>query len=332
MKYNYCTVFDKGYLNRGLALYRSVFKYSKKPFRHFILCVDDTTHEVLTRMNLRYVTLIKLSAIEASDPRLLEAKGNRNHTEYMWTLSSYFTHYILTHYGNLEYVAYLDADLYFYASPEIVFRDMGKNSILIIPHNLVSKEREKIFGKYNVGMVIFKNDDNGNGCLDWWYSECLKWCYEDTSSGKCGDQTYLDQFEEKFKGVFVYKQKGACLAGWNIGHYKGKIYKDNGQITIDGDPLIFFHFSQWHQYFPRSAFLPSGPFRGYGYIFPLSTNKKLIFDEYAEAIYSAMNEIRKIIPGFTFGTISRPELFTQIYDIIKAYLILIMRKFYRMLS
>lgn len=331
MRYNYCTVFDKGYLNRGLALYYSVLKYNKEPFRHFILCADDVAYEILSKMNLKYVAPFKLHEVENSDPKILEAKGNRNHTEYMWTLSSFFTHYILTKYEDIEYVTYLDADLYFYASPEIALQDMGNSSVLITPHNLASKKREEIVGKYNVGMVIFKNDANGSACLKWWKDECLKWCYDSITSDKYGDQKYLDYFEQKFKGVFVYHQKGACLAGWNIRNYVGKIFKKNGQIQIDGDTLIFFHFSQWRQYFPKSPLMPFGPLGAYDYIFPPSLHKKLIYNEYASAIYSAMDKIRKVVPDFTFGTISRPNILIQIRDVVIAYGTLTSRKIQRLL-
>jgi hypothetical protein len=321
MKYNYCTVFDKGFLSRGLALHYSLLKHSKKPFRHFILCADDATYEILAQMNLKYIVLVKMEDFEASDPKILEAKNNRDHREYMWTLSSVFTYYVLTHYKDVEYATYLDADLYFYASPEIVFEDMGKNSILIIPHNLPSKEEEARLGTYNVGMVIFKNDENGRACLKWWRNECLTWCYAVCMSDKFGDQKYLDYFEEKFKGVFVYRQKGANLAKWNIENYKGKICKKNGRFVIDDDQLIFFHFSQWRQYYPNSFFLPFGPLNSFAYVLLLkNTTIKLLYREYAEALYSTTDKIRKIIPDFIFGMIPRPSVTKQIRDIASAHI------------
>lgn len=317
MKYNYCTIFDKGFLNRGIALHDSVLRHSKEPFRHFILCVDDTTYDILTKMQLQYVVPIRMVDFESSDPKILEAKNNRNFLEYMWTLSSVFTDYVLQNFKEIEYVTYLDADLYFYDSPEIVFNDMKDNSVLIIPHNLPpwKKEKEETVGKYNVGMVIFKNDENGLSCLSWWRDECLKWCYEKPELGKLGDQKYLDYFEEKFKNVYICTHKGADLAGWNIRNFQGKIYEENGHTIIDGDPLIFFHFSSFKLYYPPSTLLPFGPFNSYKYIVP-SPEKKYIYAEYAEALYRAMEKIRGVYPGFTYGTLPRPSPLQQFTETI----------------
>lgn len=317
MKYNYCTIFDKGFLNRGLALYDSVLRHSKEPFRHFILCVDDTTYDILAKMSLKYVTPIRMKDFESSSPEILEAKNNRNFLEYMWTLSSVFTYYVLHNFEDVEYVTYLDADLYFYDSPEIIFDDMKDNSVLIIPHNLPpwKKEKEESVGKYNVGMVIFKNDENGNNCLSWWRNECLKWCYEKPEPGKFGDQKYLDYFEEKFKKVYVCSHKGADLAGWNIRNFKGKIYAENEHTMIDGDPLVFFHFSGFKLYYPPSALLPFGPLNSYGYIVP-SPEKTHIYAEYATALYKAMEKIRAVSPGFTYGTLPRPSFLRQLIETV----------------
>lgn len=318
MKYNYCTVFDKGFLSRGLALYYSVLQHHQEPFRHFMLCLDDNTYEILTKMKLAYVTPVSMKEFE--DEKLLAMKKTRSFREYCWSLSSIFTHYVLTHFPDSEMVAYLDGDLFFFASPKKIFRDFeaaGNKSILIIPHNLppAQKAKEDSVGKYNVGMLIFKNDENGRACLTWWKEKTMEWCYEKIEPGKFGDQKYLDYFEEKFKGVFVYRQKGACLAGWNIANYKGKIEKKGETVFIDGDPLLFFHFSQFKLYWPSSHWLPSGPANEYGYFMP-SVEKELIYRHYTEALYGAQERIRLIDPSFTHGMIPRPSLYTQIKEVV----------------
>ena len=318
MRYNYCTLFDKGFLNRGLALYNSVLKYHKEPFRHFILCLDDETYGILKKMNLAHVTLVSMKEFENEE--LLAMKKTRSFREYCWSLSSIFTYYVLEHFPDSEMVTYLDADLFFFASPEKVFADFkagGDRSILIIPHNLPlsQKKKEDSVGKYNVGMLIFKNNENGRACLIWWKDRCMEWCYEKVEPERFGDQKYLDYFEEKFKGVFVYRHKGADLAGWNIMNYTGKIKKRNGMVLIDGDPLIFFHFSQFKLYYPPSRWLPSGPSNLYGYFMP-SVEKELINRHYTEALYGAMEQIQKIMPAFTDGMIPRPGMYAQIKEIV----------------
>ncbi len=319
MKYNYCTLFDKGFLNRFIALHDSFEKYHKDDYRHYVLCLDNETLDILTEMNLPHVIPVRRSDFESSE--LLEVKKTRSLREYSWTLSSVFTKYVLDHFENIEMVAYVDADLYFYDSPEIIFEDFERAnaSILIIPHNLPSwkKQKEEAVGKYNVAFNIFRNDENGRACLNWWAESCIKWCYEIVEPSRFADQKYLDYFKEKFNGVFVYNNKGANLAPWNIKNFVGKIKEKHDSVYVDGDKLIFFHFSSFKLFFPKSFILPSSPVMGTyaDYILP-SIERKLIYSPYTVALYKAMDKIRAVRPNFIFGTLPRPNFLIQIKDII----------------
>jgi hypothetical protein len=45
---HYATYFDRHYLTRGLALYRSLVRHSR-PFALWVLCLDKETHRTLSR-------------------------------------------------------------------------------------------------------------------------------------------------------------------------------------------------------------------------------------------------------------------------------------------
>jgi len=167
MRYNFCTLFDKNYLYRGLALYNSLIRYCPN-FKLWILCMDNITYKILCDMNLKKVTLISLSEFE--DQELLKVKRERQAGEYCWTCTPSLPLYILKKHSNLEMIAYLDSDLYFYSSPEPIYEEFRNKSIMIIPHRFSPEKqylKEKA-GKYNVGMLIFKNNKNGLDCLKWW--------------------------------------------------------------------------------------------------------------------------------------------------------------------
>lgn len=330
IKYTYCTVFDKNFLAKALALYNSVSARHKEPFRHFVLCLDKESYEILVEMNLPNVRIVKLSEIE--DKALLEAKSDRSFREYCWTLSSVFTDWVLQQYNDTETISYLDADLYFFESPESVLRPLldtaSKYSIIITPHNLPDKEKskERAVGKYNVGMVSFKNDTEGRSALNWWSGKCIEWCYDIVEPDRYADQKYLDRFPEMFAGTFITTGKGIGLAPWNIKNFKDKIQEKDNKILIDKDPLIYFHFSSFNIYFPRSRFLPNGSLTSrFVYIWP-TIEKKLIYRHYFEALYNSMEIIRKLDSSFIYGVIQRPNLYKQIIEIITAITIGRIRK------
>ena len=209
MKYVFCSVFDKGFLNRGLALYHSVAKNCHEPFRHFILCLDDEAYEILQALKLP--GLVAVARHEWETDELKAVRATRSFAEYCWTLSAVSTAYTLERNPDAETVAYLDADLFFYNSLAPIYDAFEGHSTLIIPHHVTNqqKERETKVGKYNVGMLIFRNDTDGRACLAWWRDHCVEWCYDKPEPTRYGDQKYLDYFEEKFKGVYVLPFKGA---------------------------------------------------------------------------------------------------------------------------
>lgn len=301
MKY-FCTLFDKGFLLKGLALHESLMRHTGD-FTLWILCMDAETRGALEKLRLPNVRLLSLPDIE--DEKLLAAKKTRNVREYCWTLSSSLTLWVLEH-NDINSLAYLDADTYFFSSPEPIYREFESASVLIIPHRLfhTRKSKEAEVGKYNVSMPIFRKDENGLACLRWWREECIKWCFDRVADGRYGDQKYLDYFEEKFQGVRVLGHLGANVATWNI---EGKkVTRRNGCVYIDDVPLIFFHYSGFGLY-PPSLLLPYGPDIFHKYT-KASPEKDLIYRPYAQALYRALRRVRSINLNWSFGLTPRPTL------------------------
>lgn len=306
MSYNFCTLFDKNFLYKGLALHESLLE-NCDDFHLWILCMDEITYKTLNLVKPEKTTLISLSEIESVD--LLNIKKTRSYVEYLWTLSSNLCWFILSNKPALESIAYLDADLYFFSSPKKIYEEIEKDSIGIIPHRLGDdrKPKEQSVGKYNVGMVIFKNDESGKACLEWWKDRCNEWCYNRLENDRFGDQKYLDYFSELFGGVRVIENKGADLAPWNIGRFAVSL--KNRKVLIDDDELIFFHFSSFKIY-PHNRLLTFGPITPYLYT-NWSKAKLYIYKPYAKSLYRAIEKVGKIDASFNYGLTQRPTKHKQ---------------------
>lgn len=294
--YTFCTLFDKNYLYKGLALYQSLNANCKK-FTLWILCMDDVTYSILEKMQLENARLIPLEDFE--DDELRKVKKERTIAEYCWTCTAPLINYVMKQEGHAALITYLDADLFFYGDPNPIYGELGSRSILIIGHrfSLKYKMQESTSGIYNVSMVIFRNDTNGLECLNWWKEQCLKTCRLDSLTGQCGDQKYLDDWPTRFRNVVVLRHKGGGLAPWNIFNYR--INSVNGKIYVDSDELIFYHFHSLQiakkYFFASHPVLASG-----GYDFTRQ-HINVIYLPYTRELHRAIDKVKEASSDFEWG-------------------------------
>lgn len=232
----YCTLFDSNYLTRGLALYQSLVNV-KEDFWLFIYAFDNLTRDILREFDLPRVTVVTLQDFET--PELLAVKKTRTAGEYCWTCTAVTILFTLENFGVPE-VTYLDSDLFFFDKPSIVlneFRASGKDA-MITRHNYTPEyDQTEISGVYCVQFMPFKNNDNALHILNWWKDRCMEWCYAKPEKGKLGDQKYLDDWTDRFRGVHVMQNKAAGLAPWNI-----QQYVCGPGPTVNGVQAIFYHY------------------------------------------------------------------------------------------
>lgn len=233
---HYCTYFDYNYIKQGLALHASMERHCQ-PYRLWILALCKETWDYLRRKNLPNVTVVKMETFETA--RLQAVKRTRTWQEYMWTLTGSWMLYALNRQA-LDHVSYIDADCFFFSSPEPVFEEIGGAPLGITPHRFTPRyEKFDINGLYNVGLVYASRE--GIPCIEEWARQCVAWCYYRNEEGKFADQKYLDEWPEKWRAHSI-QHLGANLAPWNQEQYVYEL--DNGGVVVDGYRLIWYHFHQ----------------------------------------------------------------------------------------
>lgn len=239
--YHFCTYFDRNYLLRGLTLYRSLVA-TGCDFQLHVLALDEEVASLLQRLNLPNIHTSSLVELEQWAPALLEAKKNRRLIEYYFTLTPQLPLYLFDCHPEIDLITYLDADLYFYASPEALFAELGDRSILITPHRYPEHlKSQEAYGLFNVQYQSFRRDLVGIACLQRWRDQCLEWCYDRAEDGKYGDQKYLDEWPALYdEHLTILQHKGGGLAPWNWS--SNPIKRSGAKITIGNDPLVFYHF------------------------------------------------------------------------------------------
>ncbi|MDR0394274.1 MAG: glycosyl transferase [Tannerella sp.] len=285
---NFCTLFDSVYLSRGLAMYRSLVEHCQD-FHLYVFSFNDACYEILQSLCPERMTVISLSEFE--DDELLRVKPTRTRGEYCWTCASSTILYVLNHF-EVDHCTYLDSDLYFFASPQVLLDEMGDHSVLITPHNYTPEyDQSRKTGIYCVQFVTFRNNETALKVLLWWRNACLEWCYNRFEKDRFGDQKYLDHWPERFEGVHVCRNTGAGVAPWNMQQYRfeqknGSVY---GVETATGKSfkVLFFHFHSL-------TFVTPDYFSPRPYYKRNESAMKLLFHPYVKEIQSLRKQYNKI--------------------------------------
>jgi hypothetical protein len=236
----YCTCFDSNYLFKGLALYHSLVRHAPDTTL-WVLCLDRATERTLERLALPGMRILPIEALEAAEPRLRGARQDRTKIEYYFTVTPAFVWHLLTRDPGDGPVTYLDADLYFFASPRLLLEESLTGSVSILGHRFPPRlQHLEKYGIYNVSWLTFRNDPAARECLAWWRNRCIEWCHDRLEDGKFADQKYLDDWPTRFKDVHVIAHPGAGLAPWNVVAHTIRLGQDG--LTVDGSPLVFYHF------------------------------------------------------------------------------------------
>jgi hypothetical protein len=304
MTRHYCTYFDKNYLVKAIALMESLNTHEKRPFVLYAVCLDEISRIVVEKIRLPNVVPIPLHKIELRDPALAKARGDRSLMEYYWTLTPSVMYWLFNNNPDIPSLTYIDADMYFFSSPDPVFEEFEGYSVVIHEHRFPEEFKFlEIHGRYNVGLLCFRRDSAGLKVLSWWRDRCLEWCYARLEDGKFGDQLYLDSWPQEFAGVKVLEHIGAGVAPWNHSQYSFEKDQKCG-VLVDGMPLIFYHFHSFTFVMPGVT-IPARFFQYNPMRFDII---KLCFLPYVVHLHRLISSVRNQLPSFNFGLESRGEL------------------------
>lgn len=295
---HYCTYFDRGFLAQGLALWRSLAKHDVDSVL-WVLALDEFTADVLREIGGTWLRVVTLAEVEAGDAELAAAKANRTRVEYYFTLSPCWPRWLLEKHGKragIERITYVDADLFFFASPARIFAamDAAAASVLVTEHRFPAwLRRYERHGKFNVGILSFRNDAAGRACLDDWRARCLEWCYDRLEDGRYADQKYLDAWPERLgAALVVLPDAGVNRAPWNWATAEG----GPGRGAEAGE-LVVFHFARFRP-IRGDRWWQSGQLE-YG-VMPRPRRRE-IYGPYVRALLAARDEIAARRAGFDFG-------------------------------
>ncbi len=242
----FVTYFDLQYAAQGIAMMDSVRRWC--PDASFtVLCLDDATGGILREWFPRGLQTLTIADMCRFEPRLLTVRPLRTAWEFYATMKPVvLRHVVERSLPKGGWALFTDADTYYFSSPmpQVEALDaMADTSVVLTPHrNSPTMTHGDVYGRFNAGFFLCRNDSHARRMLHDWGDDCLQWCHDRVDDGRYMNQAYLNAWPKKYHGVRVMPHLGFNVGHWNVSGFD--IAHASEGITIHGQPLVFFHFAR----------------------------------------------------------------------------------------
>lgn len=308
----YCTIFDSAYLPRALALHESLIRHSTTASLAFF-CVDDRAAELLSRMSLDRAHIVPHA--QFATPVLDGLRAARSRAEYCWTCKPFALLHAAHRVPDAAWIIYVDTDMMFYGDPDVALPK--DRHYLITPHNFHSAflKYGATAGQHNAGYFGMRNSEFGRSVAEWWAERCIESCSRAVSETMYGDQKYLDRMRSLFPFGMSSLHPGLNAAPWNVERFT--LDEMGGQVMLDGQPLLLYHFQSLKILNDRLVDLYAGN-RTVG-----QRVRRLIYTPYLHALKRAYERLESSLTvgweGVQPGLAGPREWLRFAYEVVRGY-------------
>ncbi len=149
-------------------------------------------------------------------------------------------------------VFYFDPDMVVFSRLDDLQDALSRSSVVLTPHQtdpettdmgiLDNEVSSLLHGVFNLGFVGVRNSPEGRRFSRWWAQRLAKYCQDDLANGLFTDQKWVNLAPCFFDDVTILRSPAFNVATWNITNRRAEGSLEEG-ITINGEPLGFYHFS-----------------------------------------------------------------------------------------
>jgi glycosyltransferase involved in cell wall biosynthesis len=235
------TIVSRNYLHYARTLMQSVRDMAPETDRHVVLC--DKPDGADLHGEIFGVTQIGDLSLPRPDRFIFQyTQLELNTAVKPWAFRYLFD-------SGYDRVIFFDPDINVYAPLQPLLQKLDTSDVLLTPHltgrlddDRHPSELEILqSGTYNLGFLALAAGAVSTELLAWWQSKLLRDCVVDIPRGLFVDQKWMDLVPGMFERVSVVRDAGWNAAYWNLTHRR--IERRNGTLTVNGVPLVFFHFS-----------------------------------------------------------------------------------------
>lgn len=241
------TLCSINYLGQAQTLYNSLHK-SNPGWKLIIGLVDKNVHHA----DLSSIKGEILEVEELDIDGFEEMVSTYSIVELITAVKPSYFIYLLNHYPAAEKIIYFDPDIMVFGSLNSLENKLERSDIILSPHltTPITDEylptEKHIFdtGVFNLGFLAVKRSPNTLNMLQWWAEKLRHSCFVDLSRGLFVDQIWMNIVPAYFDRVLIDKCPGYNMAHWNL--HEREITGWNNGYMVNGEPLVFFHFSHYN--------------------------------------------------------------------------------------
>ena len=251
--------------------------------------LDEMTKLTLTELHIEKVYILDNGVAPELFSNFHQFCSTRTFAESVFSIKSQFIEYVLHKSQEKELTFYLDADTFMFAPFELP-GDSNERSIFLSPHYFTPMSSHSAkSGKYNAGLVAFRNDISGREAARFWSALCDEWCFVVPDSGRYADQKYLEVLATQWSAEVAILGYGNNFGTWSFAENM-QVESKNGDIYIDEKLITSFHF---HGLKISRILLRTG-ISMYGHFSNHRKIKKLVYTKYRLALNNALALLSRI--------------------------------------
>lgn len=284
------TVITANYLAHGFSARESFLRHN--PGCEFYICIAGRREDIpSTSFSGIYFHT------EIDDKRIIKMQEQYTAFELTCALKPYFASFLFESLPGLDNLIYLDADI-------LVFSRFDANAtaaITLSPHRIshtgflpehhpLSDLSLNRFGVFNAGYFEVRKNKEGLRFLNWWKEIMSDRGYAKPDEHLFADQLWLNCVPAFFEEVYINKRPGYNLAYWNL--IERKLTEENGHHLVNGEPLVFFHYSHYRFEEPEKMTGFDSPFLSFQNLPEL----RPLYKEYEESVMKHGYQQYKSIP------------------------------------
>ena len=235
------TIVAKNYVPYALVLAESFLEHNPNSSFYCVVVDEEVAPSALASKGVKFIGFPSISA-RLDDFWLMSTMYDV--TEFSTSLKPFVLEYLL---DDHDVVLYIDPDICVYSDLSSLVNDTHAHGWSLTPHCLAPMQRDgntpseadiMQSGIFNLGYIGVSQ--RALPMLRWWQERLRRDAISDPAKQLFTDQRWIDMAAVLFE-PYVERNPAYNVAYWNLDQRPLGIADD--VVTVDGNPLKFFHFS-----------------------------------------------------------------------------------------